>query len=147
MLFAVDNNETPIAAEVLTRMFKPHQFTHVRSLGLADALDVDLYPALVDRGFEALITRDKRQLVNPAEKSALRNSGLHWIGHREPAGAGTTQIGRIVASYCLALPHIITAIESSDRALQFKIKHPGSDAGQVLKAFYLDDDAKFTFPK
>lgn len=147
MLFAVDNNETPIAADVLTRMFKPHQFTHVRNIGLADALDVDLYPALVDRGFEALITRDKRQLVNPAEKSALQISGLHWIGHREPAGSGTTQIGRIVASYCLALPHIIAAAESSDRALQFMIKHPGSDAGQVVKASYLDNGTKFTFPR
>lgn len=147
MQFAVDNNETPVAVDVWNRMFKPHGFTHVGRIGLADALDVDLYPALVDRGFDALITRDKRQLTRPEEKTALQRSGLHWIGHREPAGAGSTQVGRIVAAYCLALPHIIEAVTTSDRALRFMIKHPKSEAGQLLNAFYLDNGTKFAFPR
>lgn len=135
--FAVDANETPVAVVVWNTIYKPHKFIHIRDLALHTVPDVELYKELVRRNFDALITRDRRQLTRPEEIDALRASGLNWIGHPEPSGQGLTSISQIVASYCSALPHIIKLLENSDQKMKIEVKRTHNQATQAIKAWDL----------
>ncbi|MDR2566257.1 MAG: hypothetical protein LBC97_09445 [Bifidobacteriaceae bacterium] len=55
------------------------------SKGAADAVsfgqeNLALFDAAGLNGFDAIITRDRRQLRDPNERAALRENSLHWVG-------------------------------------------------------------------
>ena len=137
MGFAIVANESPLVCSTWSDIFAPHEFIHVKDEGLSSVTVVELYTELAARGYDALITRDKRQLKVPDELQALKKSGLTWIGHKEPQGKGLQIITQLMASYCLALPHIIKLIQENSMPLRMEVKNQPRGASQVLNAWKL----------
>lgn len=134
MKFFLDENETEAILPPLRTVFFDHEFVPASSLGTVGLDDQDLFPAVAEGGFDALITRDRNQLANPAERHSLHENGLHWIGHREPGCRGLLLIASITASYVAALPYIIEAMTSATEPTAFHVKNLGTQPGQRYRA-------------
>ncbi|WP_445227945.1 PIN-like domain-containing protein [Corynebacterium sp. H127] len=139
MRFAIDANESPLVCRTWETLFRPHEFVHIRDLNLNTLPDIELYSELVNHEFDALITRDRRQLVNPDERQALEQSGLTWIGHKEPKGQGIQLISQLISSYCLALPHIIFLMDKTGSPLKFVVKNQPRSPQQIMSAWHLNN--------
>ncbi|NKR24059.1 PIN family toxin-antitoxin system, toxin component [Rhodococcus hoagii] len=133
MKFFLDNNETPQILSVLAPVYHTHSFRTASEEGLNDVLDVPLFYELKARGFDAIITRDRNQLAIPDEKLALRDCGLHWIGHKEPTTEGISIITSLTAGYLSAFPHIISQIEGATRPLSFRVQAIPRELKQRVK--------------
>ena len=77
MKFFVDNNLSPRLLPTLTALLPDHEFTCALHEGLTAVNDILLFSELAQRGFNALITRDRNQLADTEERRALVDSGLH----------------------------------------------------------------------
>lgn len=133
MIFAIDENETTALGHSMSFVVPDHQFVHVLDIGLGGTKDIPLYEALSAKGITALITRDSNQLKDPAERQAIINSGLHWIGHKSPRGSGGQLIGRLMARYSTAMPYIVGAIDQLDAPAAFRVAGMADDFGSCLK--------------
>lgn len=147
MKFAIDANESPALSNSWDLLFPTHEFVHVRSLGLRNDSDIELFAKLPGEGFDAFITRDRAQLKRDDELQALKESGLSWIGHKEPAARGPRSLAVVVASYSIAIPHIVDLIENASDPLRFHVKLTPHGAGQTISAHRLSDNQKVALPK
>ncbi|WP_228002115.1 hypothetical protein [Nocardia australiensis] len=130
MRFFLDNNETDAILPVLKLVFHEHEFRTAAEEKLQDALDIPLFYELRSRTFDAIVTRDKNQLSRADEKAALRESGLHWIGHRDPNTEGINIITSLTAGYLSAFPHILKHLERRPEPTAFHVKAVERSPGQ-----------------
>lgn len=107
MKIYVDENESPHFVEHINRIYRDEGTTlHTpQEEGLLGILDIPLFTKLQERGYCALITRDRNQLrrvdpeTNQSEADKLHECGLHWIGHTTPSAVGFDLIAELTALY------------------------------------------------
>ena len=85
MKLYLDENLTPELQRPLTRLYR-HGFRTPQQEKLSGVEDLRLFQDLADRDFNAIITKDKKQLEDSGERDGLRAAGLHWIGVGEFVG-------------------------------------------------------------
>ena len=121
MRFLLDENETSAILDPLRFIYKGHQFEHASDVFGKGTLDLDLIPQMRNAGFDCLITRDGNQLQIDAERQALVEHGIHWIGHRKPPGKGAHMISTLTATYVAAFPHIIGALKNATESRSIRV--------------------------
>ncbi|SPF02399.1 hypothetical protein SMA5143A_3154 [Streptomyces sp. MA5143a] len=57
------------------------------------------------------------------ERDALIETGLHWIGHRQPDADGLLYIVNSTAAYLAAMPHILDEISNVTGAHAFHVRN------------------------
>lgn len=88
----LDENLPPFVAEPLSVVYATHEFYTCDDEGLRGVEDVPLLSTLRDRGFDAIVTRDRKQLKDSNERDAVAASGLRWIGVADKKLRGLEQI-------------------------------------------------------
>lgn len=86
-VFFVDENLPAELGRSLHAVFKRHRFRSVLN-EMSGMKDIELFGQIAVRGGEVLITADTNQLLNPLERDAIRQNGLHWIGLTLPMVGG-----------------------------------------------------------
>lgn len=76
----LDENMPPFAAQPLAQVYPSHTFHTPDDEHLRGVDDIPLMSTLRERGFDAIVTRDRAQLKDPNERKAVADSGLRWIG-------------------------------------------------------------------
>ncbi|UGU29876.1 hypothetical protein LT350_25485 [Mycolicibacterium smegmatis] len=134
MKFFLDANETSVILPVLTQVYGAnHTFRSAIEERLTDFDDIPLFSELRKRDFDAIITRDKNQLRNPDERSALHREKLHWIGHVEPKVEGVEIFSTLGAGYLAAFPHVLDGIYTADGPTAFHIRGVPRLPGQRVR--------------
>lgn len=82
MKFFVDENVNRGCLEPLRTVYRAHDFDYAFDEGLSGTNDIPLFEMLTKRRYDAIITKDREQLRDDAERRALFDAGLHWIGHK-----------------------------------------------------------------
>ncbi|MGW7195560.1 PIN-like domain-containing protein [Streptomyces chryseus] len=123
MKFFLDENETPAILAPLRGVFYEHTFQSAHDEGLTGVLDTELIHEVSQRGFDAIMTQDRNQLSNRSERTALIDTGLHWIGHRQPEAEGLLYVVNSSAAYLAAMPHILTEVSSVTGAHSFHVRN------------------------
>jgi hypothetical protein len=114
----LDANETAVILPVLIEVYgNEHTFRTASQEKLAGEDDIPLFAELHRRDFGAIITRDRNQLRDPDERTALREANLHWIGHKEPKTQGLDIISTLGAGYLAAFPHVLKGLEAAEGPL------------------------------
>ena len=80
MNLLLDENVTPGWARFLQQQFNAHRFSTTEQEHLRGVDDEALFKDPAERGFDAIITNDLRQMERPHERRALFDFGLSWIG-------------------------------------------------------------------
>jgi hypothetical protein len=94
----LDENLPPLLAKPLSLVYSDHTFSTCEEEGLRGTEDIPLFAELRERGFDAIVTRDRAQLKNPYERSAVAASGLRWIGVADKRLQGLEQIAITVST-------------------------------------------------
>jgi hypothetical protein len=94
----LDENLPPLIAQPLAAVYQQHQFATYRDEHLAGVEDIPLMDALRARGFDAIVTRDRNQLKDPLERTAVLRSGMRWVGVADKRLKGLEQITITVAT-------------------------------------------------
>jgi len=121
MRFLLDENESPAILAPLHFIYPQHEFEHSSETFGKGVLDLNLIPMMSEAGFDCLITRDGNQLQVDAERQALVQHGIHWIGHKKPPGKGAQMISNLTATYVAAFPHIIGALSNASDARSIRV--------------------------
>lgn len=129
MRFLLDENEIPAILDPLRLLYEDHVFDEAREIGLGGKEDVPLIHAAAREGYHALITRDKHQLSDRKEREALVETGLHWIGHREP-DVGIAGIACLIAGYVSAFPHILEHLNGDPAVTAYHVRNVPRQVGQ-----------------
>ncbi len=119
MKFFVDHNLSPQLIKTLPAILLDHEFRCALDEGLTAEDDIPLFSKLVERGFHALITRDRNQLTDQDERKALVTSGLHWLGVRQPSASGLLGLALDSASITVGLTMVLPDLRSGQRAFKF----------------------------
>ncbi|SNS76317.1 hypothetical protein [Actinomadura mexicana] len=133
MRFFLDENETEAVLPPLRHVFFNHEFVSANEIGVRGFDDRDLFPTVAEHGFDAIITRDRRQLVDPAECRSLFDNGLHWIGHRDSGVGGLLLIATISAAYLAALPFILEEMAEAAEPTAFFVRNVPMMPSQRVK--------------
>ncbi|MFD1657014.1 hypothetical protein ACFSL4_01870 [Streptomyces caeni] len=133
MKFFLDENESPAVLAPLRAVFFRHEFMTAHDEGLRGTLDPDLIREVKGRGFDAIMTQDRNQLSNREERAAYIETGLHWIGHREPDASGLQLIAVTASAYLAAMPHILDALSEVTGAHSFRVVNFPLQSGQRVK--------------
>ncbi len=88
----LDENLPPFVAKPLSVVYQDHSFSTCADEGLRGVEDIPLMRTLRERGFDAIVTRDRAQLKNPDERRAVAEAGLRWIGVADKRLRGLEQI-------------------------------------------------------
>ena len=119
MRFFIDHNLSPQLLSPLVSIHPKHGFRCALQEDLAAAKDIPLFSELVDRQFEAIITRDRNQLADPDECAALRASGLHWLGVKDTGVPGLLGLALDSAAITVGLTIVLPDLESGQQAYRF----------------------------
>lgn len=133
MKFFLDENESPAVLAPLRAVFFRHEFVTAHDEQLRGTLDPDLIREVKGRGFDAIMTQDRNQLSDRVERAAYIETGLHWIGHREPDASGLQLIAATASAYLAAMPHILDALSQVTGAHAFRVVNFPLQAGQRVK--------------
>lgn len=134
MRFLLDENTLPRLVETLDTVYipTPHEFHHVTTMGWSGELDEPLFERAVADGFDALITGDRRHLVD--HLPALQDSGLHWIGYRRRANlGGLALLGYETSLLVGAMDHVIGELEQAPEQRLLALKGAGRERHQQLE--------------
>ena len=113
MRILIDENAPVQVLEMLRRLLPGHEVAHVSEIRWAGKKDLALLPDAARRGFHAFLTKDARQLEDPAETDAIKKSGMHHIRfsqtHKGMAGLGLA-MGAVVG----AMPLVVAELEEAE---------------------------------
>lgn len=115
MKFLFDENVPNVVTTSLSSIYpaRTHQFLHVSEVGLDGALDPELYSALPDLGFDAIVTEDRRQLRDHLEEIVA--SGVHWIGYKSKQSLrGQEAFTYKTATIVAGMDHVVGVLRNSD---------------------------------
>ena len=127
MRILIDENVPLQMLEMLRRLLPEHEVRHVSEIKWAGKKDLALLPDAARKGFAAFLTKDGRQLDDPAETAAIKKSGMHHIrfshGHKGMVGLGLA-MGAVIA----AMPLVVRELEQTEGQQLVHIKglNPGS---------------------
>jgi hypothetical protein len=88
----LDENLPPFIAKPLEIVYAGHAFRTCADEDLRGVDDIPLLTTLRERGFDAIVTRDRNQLKDADERGAVATSGLRWIGVADKRLSGLEQI-------------------------------------------------------
>lgn len=135
MRFYLDENFPPGILATIAMIHDEHDFKSWQDEGLESMLDVPLFGTLRDRGFDVLVTRDRAQLKNPEERSALLQSGLVWVGLRDVKLKGREKLATTAASLIAGLGHIVD--DPRTQPVGYVINNVPHQRSQRVKSFAL----------
>lgn len=136
MKFFIDENLPPSLTQPLRELFLRHEFFSFIDEGLGGALDIPLFEELQQRGFDAIITKDTGQVGrNDAERRALHDRKIHWVGVAQPKARGLHLIATWSANIMAALPHVLAkTTEDAQDPSWFAIKGVKIEASQRMNS-------------
>lgn len=76
----LDENLPAFLIQPLRVVYHRHEFGSPDDEGLGGVEDIPLLEALSERDYDAIVTKDRTQLKDPAERKAVIDSGLRWVG-------------------------------------------------------------------
>jgi hypothetical protein len=117
--FFLDHNLSPRLIGPLLAVHPKHNFQCALNEGLTATADIPLFAELVDRRFEAIITRDRNQLADSDERTALLASGLHWLGVKDTHVPGLLGIALDSAAITIGLTMVLSDLEAGQCAYRF----------------------------
>lgn len=129
----LDENLNVGLCRVLSQVTPFHNFKHANDLGFRAVEDTDLFGLVANRGFDLMITDDRRQLKVGAELQALRDSGLHWATMRKSNIGGLAGLSADAATLVACLPHFSEIISDSHRPQRIRILGVQRERRQRLK--------------
>ncbi|WP_433164459.1 hypothetical protein [Kribbella sp. CA-247076] len=100
----------PLTSHLLRRPGPGHVVEHIASLGWKGKKDRSLYRDAAERKFDAILTNDIRQLVNPDECKAIQKSGLHYISYELDDGLDGLALAS--AAICAAIRPVMAELSS-----------------------------------
>ncbi|WP_022880528.1 hypothetical protein [Microbacterium sp. B19] len=83
-----------------------------------------------DDGYDAIVTFDRQQMKNHAERKAVFDADLHWIGLRMNAPEGPGGIAWLSSSMLAALPHLLD--HRAEEPQVFRLKGAPNQQTQVM---------------
>lgn len=109
------DEDVPIQAlEILRRTLPGHTIEHVDTLRRRGTRwkgkkDLALLADAKTAGFDVFVTKNRKQLHDPAETKAIKRAGVHHVVfEQQPSLRG---YGRAVGAVVAAMPEIIDALE------------------------------------
>ena len=104
----LDENLPPFVARPLAVVYQEHTFATFEDEELQGVLDIPLMRTLRERGFDAIVTKDRNQLKDPEERRAVAESGLRWIGVADKKLKGLEQIAITVSTLIAGMRFVFT---------------------------------------
>lgn len=135
MKFYLDENFPPGIINTIALIHDEHIFRSWQDEGLESTLDVPLFAALRERGFDVLVTRDRAQLRNIDERAALMKSGLVWVGLADVKLRGREKLATTAASLIAGLGHI--ASDQRTEPVGYLVNNVPHQMSQRVKTFIL----------
>ena len=93
--------------------------------------DEPLFVELAARGYDAIVTRDRNQLVDPGERRGLREASLHWIGYKAKSHPGILGLALETSTIVSGLPYVLRSNLAQPTA--FRLMGVSSEETQRLK--------------
>ena len=134
MKFLIDENVNTAVVSVLRVTFTEHGFSTVLEQSWSGLEDVPLFKAMVSGQFDVLVTRDRDQLRDKSERSALRDCGLHWMGVTAPRYSGVKGMALETAAIVAGLPYVLEGLPTHAEPTAFHIRGIPSEPSQRLKS-------------
>lgn len=131
MKFFVDENMNAACIPPLSAMYFDHEFHSAWDEGLSGEKDLDLFRELRRRRFQAIITMDRQQLQDQAERQALADARLHWVGYRAKGIGGLRGLALETATVTAGLAYVLEEWQSEPH--QYMLSHIPHDMSQRLK--------------
>jgi hypothetical protein len=128
--FLLDENANAGSLSTLRTFFSMHTFDHVTEVGWGAIDDLVLFAEMERAGYQALITRDKNQLTDPAERRGLHSHGLYWFGVKDPQTPGLLGLAIETSALLAGLPHVLADLPAEPTGFQLK-KVPGERTQRV----------------
>ncbi|GAB3459906.1 hypothetical protein GCM10027570_44320 [Streptomonospora sediminis] len=119
MKVLLDENTPKQLLAPLQKVLRSHDVDHTENLGWKKTPDTGLYAKANRTGWNALVTNDGKQLLDPQICSAIKRSGLHYI-HYE-LDDGLDGAARAYASVLFAIRGVMAALEKTDGQRVIKI--------------------------
>lgn len=110
-----------------------HTFEHANDLKLRNVEDTALFSRVVEKGFDLMITDDRRQLKVDSEFQALRDSGLHWATIKKSNLAGLPGLSADAAALVSCLPHLEEIVMGSERPQLIRLYRGRREKTQLLR--------------
>lgn len=107
MRFFFDENISPQVVEPLRPIYHDHHFESMHDAQWSQLRGTDDRELLdtLHATFDVFVTGDKSQLKD--HRPSLVQSGLHWIGVRDPQVKGVRGIAALSAALLAGLPHVL----------------------------------------
>lgn len=118
MKIYLDENMPPFAAQPLAQVYPSHSFQTPDNEQLRGVDDIPLMSTLGERGFDAIVTRDRAQLKDPNEREAVADSGLRWIGVPNKKLHGLEQVTITVSTLIAGLRFVFEYTPSGPTSYQ-----------------------------
>jgi hypothetical protein len=115
----LDHNLSSQLIKPILAILPGHTVRYALEEKLSTTDDIPLFSELVERRFDALITRDRNQLADREERAALLSSGLHWIGVKDPHVPGLLGIALDSAAITIGLTIILPELVTGQCIYQF----------------------------
>lgn len=131
MKFFLDENIQVTLANSLRAVYRTHQFVTIDDEDLRGTLDHQLFPILAERGFDAIITKDKQQHRDLEERRALYDANLHWIGHQMKPHSGLLGLALESATVVAGLHYVLQSWH--EEPYIYTLKGVGAEPGQRYK--------------
>lgn len=138
MKFFIDENVNHGCLEPLRTLYRDHDFRSAFDEGLSGTLDIPLFEELRAQRYDAIITKDQRQIANDDERRALHQAGLHWIGHRAKTHNGLFGIVVETATVTAGLIHVLQNWRTDPHV--YTLKGVEAETSQRLKVEPVERD-------
>lgn len=131
MKFFVDENMNAACIPPLSATYLDHEFRSAWDEGLSGEKDLALFRELRRRRFQAIITMDRQQLQDQAERQALADARLHWVGYRSKGIGGLRGLALETATVTAGLAYALEDWQSDPH--QYLLSHIPHDKPQRVK--------------
>lgn len=81
-----------------------------------------MLPDAARRSYDVLVTNDSRQLDNPDETRAIRDSGMHHVRYHQDTRRGVDGLASAMAAVMAAIRPIVRELEASKTQLLIEIQ-------------------------
>lgn len=100
--------------EPLRHLLPGHRVDHVNELRWKGKEDRFLLPDAARKGYDAFVTNDNRQLTDPEESRAIRDSGMHHIRYGQDTRRGLDGLAASMGSVMAAIRLVVADLEGTD---------------------------------
>lgn len=109
MRILLDEDVPVQVLEILRRVVKGHDVDHVEALHWKGKKDEFLVADAAGKGYDLLLTNNRRQLSDPRECGAIKKSRMHHVLYDQ--APGLRGLGLAVAAIVAAMPMLVEELE------------------------------------